>query len=123
MQAYVSPVGEEEICVVLVSRDPQLHLDAAWREFPELGERLLGNEPLSKERGAVTAMRSLKNVFRKNVVLIGDASGGVDAITGEGLRLSFVQAKFWPTLWRKKICATIKRSIVVWRDDPRRWGG
>ena len=37
-------------------------------------------------------MRSLSRVQRNNVALIGDASGGVDAITGEGLRLAFRQA-------------------------------
>ena len=92
LQAYVSPVGDEEICVVLVSHDPKMRMESVWKEFPELGNRLRGVEPTSKERGAVTAMHSLKNVFRGNVALIGDASGSVDAITGEGLRLSFVQA-------------------------------
>ena len=36
--------------------------------------------------------RSLKRVWRDNIALVGDASGGVDAITGEGLRLTFRQA-------------------------------
>jgi 2-polyprenyl-6-methoxyphenol hydroxylase-like FAD-dependent oxidoreductase len=37
-------------------------------------------------------MQSLARVWRGNVALVGDASGGVDAITGEGLRLAFRQA-------------------------------
>jgi flavin-dependent dehydrogenase len=37
-------------------------------------------------------MCSLRRVQRGNVALLGDASGGVDAITGEGLRLGFQQA-------------------------------
>ena len=37
-------------------------------------------------------MYSLRRVSRRNVALVGDASGGVDAITGEGLRLAFQQA-------------------------------
>ena len=49
--------------------------------------------PLSVERGAATSMHSLRRVHRGNVALAGDASGGVDAITGEGLGLSFRQAK------------------------------
>src|SRR5271157_2537124 len=42
--------------------------------------------------GAITAMHRLKRVTRGNVALVGDASGGVDAITGEGLRLAFRQS-------------------------------
>lgn len=36
--------------------------------------------------------RSFPRVYSEHVALIGDASGTVDAITGEGLRLSFQQA-------------------------------
>jgi len=57
-----------------------------------LRERLRGAELTSRERGAVTSSRFLKNVQRGNVALLGDASGSVDAITGEGLRLAFLQA-------------------------------
>jgi flavin-dependent dehydrogenase len=37
-------------------------------------------------------MHRLRRVFSKNVALVGDASGSVDAITGEGLSLAFRQA-------------------------------
>ena len=46
----------------------------------------------SVERGAVTVSRRLRRVFRGSTVLVGDASGSVDAITGEGLSLSFHHA-------------------------------
>jgi flavin-dependent dehydrogenase len=49
-------------------------------------------EMSSAERGSVSANRKLKRVWRGNVALIGDASGTVDAITGEGLGLAFSQA-------------------------------
>ena len=42
-------------------------------------------------RGAVSATRRLARVYRNRVALVGDASGSVDAITGEGLRLGFEQ--------------------------------
>jgi flavin-dependent dehydrogenase len=44
------------------------------------------------QRGGVTASRRLKAVYRGNVALVGDASGSVDAITGEGLCLLFQQS-------------------------------
>ncbi len=92
-QAYVTPIGREEICIVVMAeRAEHASFDSALRELPELRERLGGAELSGRERGAVTAMRSLCNVQRGNVALVGDASGGVDAITGEGLRLAFRHA-------------------------------
>jgi flavin-dependent dehydrogenase len=92
MQAYVTPLGNDETCVALISRDPQMRLEDAWREFPELARNLCAANPSSAERGAVTATRRLDRVYKGNIALIGDASGSVDAITGEGLCSSFQQA-------------------------------
>jgi menaquinone-9 beta-reductase len=91
-QIYVTPVGPREICVVAISRDPHLRLDRALANFPGLAAKLNGIAPISSERGAVSASRRLRRVFRGHTILVGDASGSVDAITGEGLRLSFEQA-------------------------------
>jgi flavin-dependent dehydrogenase len=91
-QLYVTPISSEEVCVALISRDPGLRLDGGLREFPEVMERLRGAESGSAERGAVSVTRRLARVCSGRVALIGDASGGVDAITGEGLCLAFKQA-------------------------------
>jgi menaquinone-9 beta-reductase len=91
-QAYVTPVGTHDICVVLISRDPQARFASIGSEFPQLAERLASAAPASAERGAVTLSRSLDRVHRGRSALIGDASGSVDAITGEGLSLGFCQA-------------------------------
>jgi len=91
-QAYVTPLSNDEICVALISRDPRMRLQDAWQKFPELGRRLMHAEASSAERGAATVTRSLRQVYQGKVVLTGDASGSVDAITGEGLCLSFHQA-------------------------------
>jgi flavin-dependent dehydrogenase len=91
-QAYVTPVSPEEVCVALISRDPRLRLDEALPRIPQIGARLAGAEASTTERGAVTATRRLRNVCRGRIALIGDASGSVDAITGEGLCLAFLQA-------------------------------
>jgi flavin-dependent dehydrogenase len=92
MQAYVTPLGNDETCVALISRDPKMRLEDAWLEFPALAGNLRDAEPSSLERGAVTVTRRLKRVYCGSVALVGDASGSVDAITGEGLCLSFRQA-------------------------------
>src|SRR5712671_4010269 len=91
-QAYVTPLSNEEICVALISRDPRMRHEEAWREFPKLANYLRQAEPSSTERGAVTVTRRLRQVYRGNIALAGDASGSVDAVTGEGLCLSFRQA-------------------------------
>jgi 2-polyprenyl-6-methoxyphenol hydroxylase-like FAD-dependent oxidoreductase len=91
-QVYVTPVGPEEICVAMISNDGQLDLDDALNGFPELSARLKNAEHASSERGAITASRTLRRVWNGNVALVGDASAGVDAITGEGLCLAFRQA-------------------------------
>jgi len=91
-QGYVTGISNDQVCVALASPDSKLRIQEALLAFPELNARLQGSEPASAERGAPTANRKLKRVCRGNVALIGDASGTVDAITGEGLGLSFRQA-------------------------------
>ncbi len=91
-QIYATPVGREEVCVAMISRNPKLRLEDGLGEFPELCARLEDAEHTSSERGAITVMRSLRRVYRGRTVLVGDASGGADAITGEGLCLAFRQA-------------------------------
>ncbi len=92
-QAYVTPVGREEVCIVIFSAAAEYaSFDKALCEFPDLREKLSGAQLNSRERGALTYMRTLCNVQRGNVALVGDASGGVDAITGDGIRLALRQA-------------------------------
>jgi hypothetical protein len=67
-------------------------MDAALERFPSLQERLKGSIVCSAPRGAVSCHRTLRSVSRGNAALVGDASGSVDAITGEGLSLAFAQA-------------------------------
>ncbi len=92
MQAYVTPLGQDETCVVLISRDSRLRLKDGLREFPRLASSLSDAELSGAERGAVTAMCKLDRIYRGNLAVTGDACGSVDAITGEGLGLSFRQA-------------------------------
>jgi flavin-dependent dehydrogenase len=92
-QAYVTPISPEEVCVVIMAETKWASgFDSALRDQPHLRERLKGAELASRERGAVSEALRLKHVFRGNVALLGDASGSVDAITGEGLRLAFRQS-------------------------------
>lgn len=91
-QAYVTPVGEREVCVAAITRKPGVRLDEMLTGIPFLSEKLAGAEKTTAERGAVTLTRRLRRVTRGNVALVGDASGSADAITGEGLAMGFRQA-------------------------------
>ncbi len=91
-QGYATAVNSEQVCVALASHDSNLRLEEGLRALPRLSERLAGAETVSAERGSLTGNRKLARVWRANVALIGDASGTVDAITGEGLGLAFSQA-------------------------------
>jgi flavin-dependent dehydrogenase len=77
----------------VISRARAPLLSDALARFPELEGYLAGAPISSSERGAITATALLKSVVRGNIALIGDASGSVDAITGEGLCQAFRQAE------------------------------
>lgn len=91
-QVYVTPISPGEVCVALISATPKLRLEEALVEFPELLARLQNAQHTSNERGAITVTRDLRRVHAQRTVLVGDASGGIDAVTGEGLCLTFRQA-------------------------------
>jgi flavin-dependent dehydrogenase len=92
-QAYVTPISNDEVCIVTMGETAETSsFERALSALPQLRDRLANAQLASRERGASTAMQSLARVWRGNVALVGDSSGGVDAITGEGLRLAFRQA-------------------------------
>jgi flavin-dependent dehydrogenase len=91
-QAYITPVGSEEICVATVARNPAARMEAVLASLPALRSRLRDARLLSTVRGALTTTRKLRSVTAGNVALTGDASGSADAVTGEGIALSFRQA-------------------------------
>jgi flavin-dependent dehydrogenase len=91
-QFYVTPVSANEICLVLMSRDPHLRIADGLPRFPFLEAQLAGCHAVTQERGSLAATRRLSRVTRGNIALIGDASGTVDPITGEGICISFHQA-------------------------------
>jgi 2-polyprenyl-6-methoxyphenol hydroxylase-like FAD-dependent oxidoreductase len=99
-QAYVTPVAQDEVCVAFLSRDSKLRLDEALNDFPALQRRLAGAQHASHEMGAMSVSRQLRRVYKDGLALLGDASGSVDAITGEGLGLAFKQADALATALR-----------------------
>ncbi len=84
-QLYVTPLGDDEVGVALLTTKRGRRLSDALPDFPDVAKRIAGAARTSGMRGAVTKTRSLREVIRGNVAVLGDASGSVDAVTGEGL--------------------------------------
>lgn len=91
-QIFVTPVGPSEVCVAMLSRDSHLRFDQLPLACPDLARHLAGAPVTTPERGSVSASRRLRAVARDRVALIGEASGSVDAVTGEGLSIIFQDA-------------------------------
>jgi flavin-dependent dehydrogenase len=90
-QAYVTPVGVDEVCVATIGREDIRGSDLVDM-FPVLASRLVGAELIGPTRGAISKSTRLPTVVAGRIALVGDASGSVDAVTGEGLALAFRQA-------------------------------
>ena len=92
-EAYVTPVAAEEVGVAILWSGRKAGFDLLMDSFPELAERLSQVPVVSRDRGMGPFDQRVKTVVRGRVALVGDASGYVDAITGEGLSLAFHQAE------------------------------
>jgi flavin-dependent dehydrogenase len=91
-QAYVTPNSVNEICVAFVANKKVSSPQEGLTHFPALARHLSTAQLADAPRGSITLHRKLRRVTTGNVALIGDASGSVDAVTGEGLALCFRQA-------------------------------
>ncbi len=89
-EAYVTPVADDLVGVaVLTGRGARF--DDVLREFPALRERLTGER--SKVMGAGPLRQRARRRVAGRVLLVGDAAGYVDALTGEGIALGLAQAR------------------------------
>ncbi|GED08749.1 oxidoreductase [Cellulosimicrobium cellulans] len=101
-EAYVTPVGPDVVGVaVLTHRTPASRAAASGPgsgtatglgAFPELAQHLRGAPVLGRVRGAGPLRQRARRRTAGRVRLVGDASGYVDALTGEGVRVGLAQA-------------------------------
>ncbi|GAA4137953.1 NAD(P)/FAD-dependent oxidoreductase [Leifsonia shinshuensis] len=92
VEAYVTPVDDRTVGVAVLGPRP-LDQAAAIEAIPALGERLAGAEAVTEARGAGPLLQRSRSRASGRVLLAGDASGYVDALTGEGMRVGFAQAR------------------------------
>ncbi|WP_314147959.1 NAD(P)/FAD-dependent oxidoreductase [uncultured Leifsonia sp.] len=91
-EAYVTPVDDRTVGVAILGTRP-LDQEAVVGAIPELADRLGGAEPVSDVRGAGPLLQRSRARTHGRALLAGDASGYVDALTGEGMRVGFAQAR------------------------------
>lgn len=109
-EAYVTPISDHEIGVAVLG--PRgWSFDEAIETFPTLARHLGGVRWTTPARGAGPLRQKVSSPVRGRVLLVGDAAGYVDALTGEGLRIGLACAQ------------AAVRSVVAERpqDYPRRW--
>ncbi|HYH73010.1 MAG TPA: NAD(P)/FAD-dependent oxidoreductase [Nocardioides sp.] len=90
-EAYVTPVAPDLVGVAVLSGERRPLADLL-PHFPVLAARLEGQE-LTRVRGAGPLRQRARKRVAGRVLLVGDASGYVDALTGEGLMLGLAQAR------------------------------
>ncbi len=101
-EVYVTPVADDLVGVAVLSsqREP---FEQLLTRFPALLERLSDAER-TRVRGAGPLRQRSRRRTAGRALLVGDASGYVDALTGEGIALGLAQAR-----------AAVE---AVRRDDP-----
>jgi flavin-dependent dehydrogenase len=92
-QAGITPVGSNEVSVCLLTQDTRYRFNDLFLLFPHIAAHIHGAEPTTAVRGASTGNCRFLHLYQDNMILVGDASGSVDAVTGEGLSLAFQQAE------------------------------
>lgn len=90
-EAYVTPVGDDLVGVAVLSSERRRYEEHLAR-FPGLLDRLEG-PPATPVRGAGPLRQRVRRRVAGRVLLVGDAAGYVDALTGEGLSLSLLSAR------------------------------
>jgi flavin-dependent dehydrogenase len=135
VEAYVTPVDADTVGVALLG--PRATLLAGFdtllrSQFPELSARI----PASTTTGSLLGGGPLRRRSRRRsagrVRLVGDASGYVDALTGEGIRVGLAQAdaavrhlddadayeRAWRTVTRDYRVLTT--GLLTWASSPAR---
>jgi menaquinone-9 beta-reductase len=91
-EVYVTPVDRELVGVAVLGTRGT-NYEAVVQQASALAERLAGAVPVSELMGAGPLWQQTSRRTSGRVLLVGDASGYVDALTGEGIRLGLAQAR------------------------------
>lgn len=115
-EAYVTPIGDELLGVAILSSRQQ-PFEQQLQRFPELAERLAGADG-GRVLGAGPLRQHVRRRVAGRVLLVGDAAGYVDALTGEGISVGLHCAR------RLARCLSQDRPDGyerAWRSSSRRY--
>lgn len=115
-EVYVTPLADDCVGVAVLS-SRQARFDEHLEAFPLLLERLRGR-PHGRDLAAGPLRQRVRARAAGRVLLVGDAAGYVDALTGEGLGLAFAAAEL------AVACVVADRPDEydgAWREMSRRY--
>jgi flavin-dependent dehydrogenase len=92
VEAYLTPVAEDLVGVALLTSD-RGSFDEHLGRFPSLQARLRGAASMGDVLGAGPLRQRARSRVAGRVLLVGDAGGYVDALTGEGIAMGVAQAR------------------------------
>lgn len=91
-EIYVTPVDNQTVGIAILGTG-KVDFWKVIEKFPELNSLLAEAKPSSKLRGAGPLRQSAQARTRDRSLLVGDASGYLDALTGEGMRIGFEEGR------------------------------
>lgn len=115
-EAYVTPVAEDCVGVALLSTR-RAGFAEQLADFPLLSRRLAG-APFGPVLGAGPLRRRVSDRRCGRVLLVGDAAGYVDALTGEGIGVALRTAR---ALVDCVVAERVDRYDAAWRAESRRY--
>lgn len=90
-EAYITPVADDCVGIAILTSQ-QGRFEQHLAAFPVLRERIDGR-PHEPDRAAGPLRQRVRSRVAGRVLLVGDAAGYVDALTGEGLGLAFAASR------------------------------
>ncbi|HET7431263.1 MAG TPA: NAD(P)/FAD-dependent oxidoreductase [Nocardioides sp.] len=92
VEAYVTPVAPDLVGVAMLT-SARGGFEEHLRLFPALQTHLHGAEAVGDVLGAGPLRQRVRSRVAGRILLVGDAGGYVDALTGEGVALAVAQAR------------------------------
>lgn len=97
VECYLTPAAEDQVGVAFLWSGSKENFGSLLARFPQVAERIAGAPQCSPDRGSGPLHQRVHSVLGAvedtPVALVGDASGYLDACTGEGLSLGFKQGE------------------------------